>query len=164
MQKAPMSFNRINMAAAKTWLEAIEALAPHFHSDMFRATQQTIFRGELPKDLEFLDGGFVDLGFENLGLEPKRLDSVLRSFCSTGVCVPNTHWRLRFVYPWAIVELADGGEKETLPMCWRAGVVVWADEAPTWVGKMVRPNLVAQLDLRGYRNLDDAWERPISPS
>ncbi|HEX5471093.1 MAG TPA: hypothetical protein VFW73_04370 [Lacipirellulaceae bacterium] len=152
------------MAATKTWPEAIEALDPHLHSDMLRATQQTIFRDELPKDLGFLDGGFVDLGFENLGLETERLDSVLRSFGSTGVGVPNTHWRLRFVYPWTVVELGDGDEKETLPLCWRAVVVVWGDEAPTWVGKKVRPDFVAQLDLRIYRDLGDAWERSGLPS
>src|SRR5260221_188810 len=119
----------------KTWLEAIENLDPSVHDFMLQATAYTFFRGELPPDFAFLGRILLNLGFEHLDLEAKDYNDLLRAFASTGVVVPNTEFRLRFVYPHSVVELADGTEQATLPKWWKEGVLVSDDNfIPTWVG------------------------------
>jgi hypothetical protein len=145
---------------ARTWLEAIEKLDPEIHQDMLKDTQRTIFRGDLPEDLNFLDGRWVDLGFENLGLESQRLIAILRAFCSSGAAAYGTHWRLRFLYPFAVIELADGSEAETLPANWKEGVIVWGDDdPPTWIGERARQRSFSLFDLDGYVQIGKGWVR-----
>lgn len=147
------------MATRVTWADCIEALDPHVHQSMFYATQETIFPGELPPDLAFLKGRWTSLGFERLNLAPEKLVCILKAYCSTGVAIPGTHWRLRFVYPFAVVELADGTENETLPWHWKEGVAVRGDTNLVWVGKRSPSNWIAALDLDEYQDAGEGWFR-----
>ena len=83
----------------------------------------------------------VDLGFENLGLNKDAFQQIQKAFVGHGVKVPHTRWKLRFVYPHAIVELADPEDIITLPSYWKEGVLVLNNEfKPIWIGKRVRIN------------------------
>ena len=144
----------------KTWLESVDRLEPGFRQPMLvEAAAHTSFRAPLPPELSFLAGRFVDLGFENLG--PQRFNDFLRAFSGTGIAVPHTSWRLRFAYPQALVEPADGGEQETLPDWWREAVLVTDDQfVPTWAGKRVRPDQTAGFNLQGYRDVGEGLVPP----
>src|SRR4029077_10743673 len=146
----------------KTWLESVEKLEAGFHHSMLvEAAAHTSFQAPLPPELSFLAGRFVDLGFENLGLGPQRFNDFLRAFSSAGVAVPNTSWRLRYVYPYAVAEPADGSEQETLPEWWKEAVLVTDDQfVPTWVGKRVRADQTAGFNLQGYRDAGEALVPP----
>ncbi len=150
------------MARFKTWLDSVERLEAGFRESLLcEAAAHTSFRAPLPPELSFLAGRFVDLGFENLGLGPQKFNDFLRAFSGTGVAVPNTNWRLRFAYPYAVVEPADGREQETLPVGWKESVLVTDDQfIPTWVGKRVRPDQTAGFNLQGYRNVGEAFVPP----
>ncbi|MCI0681215.1 MAG: hypothetical protein L0Y71_03850 [Gemmataceae bacterium] len=150
------------MVKFNTWLEAIEKLGSGFHESMLaEAAAHTSFPAPLPPELSFLAGRFVDLGFENLGLGPKKFNDFLRAFSGSGVRVPNTSWRLRFAYPHAVAEPADGSEQEILPDWWREAVLVTDDQfIPTWVGKRVRPDQTAGFNLQGYRDAGEGLVRP----
>lgn len=145
----------------KTWLESVEGLDPGVRRPiLMEAAAHTSFRPPLPPELAFLAGRFVDLGFENLGLGPQKFNDLLRAFSGAGVAVPNSTWRLRFVYPYAVVERADGSEPESLPDHWKQAVLVTDDQfLPTWVGKRVRPDQTVGFDLRGYRDAGDGLVR-----
>ncbi len=146
----------------KTWLESVERLEVDFRNPMLiEAAAHTSFQAPLPPELAFLSGRFVDLGFENLGLGPTKFNDFLRAFSGAGVAVPNTNWRLRFAYPYAVVEAANGSEQETLPAWWKEAVLVTDDQfVPTWVGKRVRSDQTAGFDLRGYRDAGDGFVFP----
>jgi hypothetical protein len=146
----------------KTWLESVERLEAGFHHSMLlEAAAHTSFQAPLPPELSFLAGRFVDLGFENLGLGPQRFNDFLRAFSGTGLVVPHTNWRLRFTYPYAVVEPVDGSEQETLPAWWKEGVLVTDDQfRPTWVGKRVRPDQTSGFNLQGYRDVGEALVPP----
>jgi hypothetical protein len=146
----------------KTWLESVERLEPGFQRPMLaEAAAHTSFQAPLPPELAFLAGRFVDMGFENLGLGPQRFNDFLRAFSGTGVAVPHTSWRLRFAYPYALAEPADGSEQETLPDWWKEAVLVTDNQfVPTWVGKRVRPDQTAGFDLQGYRDMGDGLIPP----
>lgn len=121
-----------------TWLNAIDANG--FDGDvrtmMIREAQRTRFPGDLPAGFEFLRGPFVDLGFDRLGLEPADLDAVLRVFIGTGIRVPGTGFRLRFVRPvLSVIEQADGDERAILPDGWRAGVHSAGQNLPSVCGR-----------------------------
>jgi hypothetical protein len=126
----------------KTWLESVEKLEGGYRKPMLmEAAAHTSFQPPLPSELSFLAGRFVDLGFENLGLGPAKLNDLLRAFSGTGVALAGSKWRLRFAYPYAVVETADGTEQETLPDWWNEAVLVTDNQfLPTWVGKRVRPD------------------------
>ncbi|MCU0705574.1 MAG: hypothetical protein MUF18_16490 [Fimbriiglobus sp.] len=109
-----------------TWLAAIDAngFDGEVRTMLIREAQRTRFPGDLPPGFGFLQGPFVDLGFDRLGLEPADLDAVLLAFVGTGVRVPGTDHRLRFIRPvMSVVEPADGRECATLPYHWRQGVM-----------------------------------------
>jgi hypothetical protein len=150
------------MVRFKTWLESVERLEAGFHDSMLvEAAAHTSFRAPLPPELSFLTGRFVDLGFENLGMGPGKFNDFLRAFSGTGLAVPHTNWRLRFTYPYAVVEPADGSEPETLPDWWKEAVLVTDDQfTPTWVGKRVRPDQTAGVNLQGYRDVGEGLVPP----
>lgn len=117
-----------------TWLDAIDAngFDGWTRTMMIREAQRTRFPGHLPAGFEFLRGPFVDLGFDRLGLGAAELDAVLLAFVGTGVAVPGTPCRLRFVRPvLSVVEPADVGEGTALPTGWRECVVVVAPAGTT---------------------------------
>jgi len=146
------------MSVRATWLEVIEALDPAVHDEMLRETARTIFRGPLPDEFQFLMPGFVDLGFEHLDLSPQEYGVLLRSFCSTGVAVPGTDRRMRYLYPHTVVECADGSENSTLPQTWKQAVLVLGDRCqPTWIGKTLVRTRPAAFDLTGYCDVGDGW-------
>jgi hypothetical protein len=146
----------------KTWLESVEKLEAGLHEPMLmEAAAHTSFQAPLPPELSFLLGRFVDLGFENLGLGPQKFNDFLRAFSGTGVSVPHTKWRLRFAYPYAVVEAVDGSETETLPGWWKEAVLVTDNQfVPTWVGKRVRPDQTAGFNLQGYRDVGEGLVPP----
>jgi hypothetical protein len=150
------------MVRLTTWLESVERLDAGVRKPLLiEAAAHTSFQAPLPPALSFLAGRFVDLGFENLGLGPQRFNDFLRAFSGTGVAVPNTTWRLRFAYPYAVVEPANGTEQETLPAWWREAVLVTDDQfLLTWVGKRVRPDQTAGFNLQGYRDVGEALVPP----
>src|SRR5580704_1923666 len=143
------------MERFKTWLDSVDRLDVAYRQSLLcEAAAHTSFQVPLPSELSFLVGRFVDLGFENLGLGPQKYNDFLRAFSGTGVAVPNSTWRLRFAYPYAVVEPADGSEQETLPDWWKEAVLVTDDQfLPTWVGKRVRPDQTAGFNLQGYRDV-----------
>jgi len=150
------------MERFKTWLDSVERLDVGYRASMLcEAAAHTSFQVPLPPELSFLAGRFVDLGFENLGMGPQKYNDFLRAFSGTGVAVPNSTWRLRFAYPYAVVEPADGSERETLPDRWKEAVLVTDDHfIPTWIGKRVRPDQTAGFNLHGYRDLGEALVPP----
>lgn len=146
----------------KTWLDSVDRLEPGYRRPMLvEAAAHTSFQAPLPPELAFLSGRFVDLGFEKLGLGPQKFNDFLRAFSGAGIAVPKTNWRLRFAYPFAVAEPADGSEQETLPAWWKEGVLVTNDQfQPTWVGKRVRPDQTAGFNLRGYRDVGEGLVPP----
>src|SRR5437016_4505572 len=116
------------MVRFRTWLDSVERLEGGFRKPLLvEAAAHTSFQAPLPAELSFLAGRFVDLGFANRGLGPQKFNDILRAFSGTGVAVPNSNWRLRFAYPFAVVEPADGSEQETLPDRWKEAVLVTDD-------------------------------------
>jgi hypothetical protein len=150
------------MSDFKTWLDSVDRLEVGYRQSMLlEAAAHTSFHAPLPSELAFLAGRFVDMGFENLGLGPKKFNDILRAFSGTGVAVPLTQWRLRFAYPYAVAELADGSEPETLPDWWKEAVLVTDNQfRPTWVGKRVRPDQTAGFNLQGFRDVGEALVPP----
>jgi hypothetical protein len=150
------------MVNYKTWLDSLEKLEEGYRESLLlEAAAHTSFLAPLPSELSFLVGRFVDLGFENLGLGPQKFNDFLRAFSGTGVAVPHTKWRLRFTYPYAVVEPADGSEQETLPAWWKEAVLVTDDHfIPTWVGKRVRPDQTPGFNLQSYRDVGEALAPP----
>jgi hypothetical protein len=150
------------LVKVKTWLESVEQLNAGFRRPMLiEAAAHTSFQPPLPAELSFLAGRFVGLGLENLGLGPKKVNDLLRAFSGAGVVVPNTGWRLRFAYPYAVVERTDDSELETLPDWWKEAVLVTDDQfAPTWVGKRVRLDQTAGFNLQGYRDVGEGLVPP----
>lgn len=125
-----------------TWLERLEAdrFDDWTRERMVADMPHTYFIGFLPLALAFLQGRFVDLGFENLGLSSQEHRKLMLAFGGTGVSIPGTPFRMRFVYPHAEIESAEGSESATLPEWWKEGVLVMDDQSvPIWVGKRVRP-------------------------
>lgn len=144
----------------RTWLERIEAnrFDAWTREQMVKETARTYFPGFLPVALMFLQGRFVDLGFENLGLSPGEHRKIMPAFGGTGLAIPDTQMRMRFVYPHAEVEPTDGSETATLPSWWKEGVLVVNDQGTaTWVGKRVRPDQTAGFDLQDYQDAGEGW-------
>ena len=86
---------------------------------------------ELPKELAFLAGPLCDLGFDKLNLSQNEIEQIYLAFCSQGVAVPGTPYRLRHspMSMFTFVEPATGKEV-TLPPNWRQVV-----RSRAWVGK-----------------------------
>jgi hypothetical protein len=148
----------MGMGQFKTWLECIEVnrFDEATVNMMLQEAPRTCFTGPFPPDLAFLDGRFVGLGFENLGIDQQKHNDLLRALSGTGVAVPGTPHRLRFVYPYAVIEPVDGSEKATLPKWWKQAVLVVVDQVvPTWVGKRVRPQQIAGFNLQGYKDVGE---------
>jgi hypothetical protein len=125
-----------------TWLERLEAnrFDDWTKERMVSELPHTYFIGLLHVVLAFLQGRFVDLGFENLGLSSQEHRKIMLAFGGTSVGIPDTQFRMRFVYPHAKIEPIDGSESATLPEWWKEGVLVVDDHSlPTCVGKRVRP-------------------------
>ena len=148
---------------ATSWLDRVNAncfdawTREHMISEM----PHTFFLGFLPGALMFLQGRFVDLGFENLGLSAQETRAIMLAFGGTGVRIPDTTYRMRFVYPHATIESADGSETATLPVWWKEAVLVADDQGiPTWVGKRVRPDQTAGFDLTGYQDAGEGLTPP----
>jgi hypothetical protein len=138
----------------RTWLESISHLDESTRDFIIKESPHTKFTGEIPPELGFLRGGLVDLGFENLGTVGSQL---YLGFVGRGVVVPGTKWRLRYVYPTAVIEPVDGTEEVTLPANWkRAVLVLGINDRPTWVGKSLRPDQLTGLDVADYRDAGDA--------
>jgi hypothetical protein len=140
---------------SQTWLERLVAnrFDEWTRERMVTEMPHTYFNGILPLVLAFLQGRFVDLGFKNLGLSSQDHREIMLSFGGTGVAIPGTSFRMRFVYPHAEIEPIDGSESATLPVWWKEGVLVMDDQSvPTWVGKRVRPDQIAGFDLQGYQD------------
>ena len=146
-----------------TWLERLEAnrFDEWTRERMVTEMPHTYFIGFLPLALAFLQGRFVDLGFENLGLSAQEHRQIMLAFGGTGVCIPGTQLRMRFVYPHAEIESVDGNESAILPEWWKEGVLVMDDQSvPTWVGKRVRPDQTAGFDLQGYKDAGEGLTPP----
>jgi hypothetical protein len=83
------------------------------------------------------------------------------AFGGTGVCIPGTPLRMRFAYPHTEIEPVDGSETATLPTWWKEGVLVTDDQGvPTWVGKKVRTDQTAGIDLRAYKDSGEGLTPP----
>jgi hypothetical protein len=151
------------MLKSKTWLERMNAnrFDQWTRDHMINEIPHTYFLGFLPFDVIFLHGRFVDLGFENLGLPPQEQRDIMLAFGGTGVCIPGTQLRMRFVYPHAEIEPIDGSETATLPSWWKECVLVTDDQAiPTWVGKKVRADQTAGFNLQGYKDAGEGLTPP----
>ena len=66
----------------------------------------------MSKDLEFLAGSLCDLGFDKLDLPESEIDKLYLAFCSQGVGIPGTAYRLRHsvMSLFTLVEPATGHE------------------------------------------------------
>lgn len=147
----------------KTWLERTQAnrFDEWTKERMIAEMPHTYFTGYLPLAMVFLQGRFVDLGFENLGLSSQEHRKIMLAFGGTGACIPDTQFRMRFVYPHAEIEPIDGSETASLPSWWKEGVLVVDDQAvPAWVGKRVRPDQTAGFDLQGYTDVGEGLTPP----
>ncbi len=147
----------------KTWLERVEAMPfdEETKERMLQEAPRTGFKGPFPPGLEFLNGRYVDLGFENLGLDQQQQHQLGRALVGTGVTVPGTQYRLRFVYIGAVIEPVDGTETATLPTWWKEAVLVTNDQfVPLWVGKRVRPDQIVGFDLHDYRDVGEGLVPP----
>lgn len=78
---------------------------------------------ELPKELAFLAGPLRDLGFDKLNLPQDEIKQIYLAFCTRGVAVPDTPYRLRHsvMSLFTFVEPATGDEVK-LPENWREAV------------------------------------------
>jgi hypothetical protein len=142
-----------------TWLERVESnrFDAWIRERMISEMPRTTFLGFIPTVVAFLQGSIVDLGFENLDLSPQQTRDIILAFGGTGVVIPGTSLRMRFVYPHAAIEPVDGSEAATLPTWWKEGVLVTNDQSVlTWVGKRVRPDQTAGFDLTGYTDVGEA--------
>ena len=103
----------------------------------------------LPSELEFLGGSLCDLGFNRLDLPQDQVERVYIAFCSEGVGIPGTPYRLRHsvMSLLTFVEPATGNEL-TLPDNWRKAV-----RSHRWVGK----KLATDLDLSLYKDVGDGY-------
>jgi hypothetical protein len=147
----------------RTWLQRLEAnrFDEWTRERMVTEMPHTYFIGFLPLALAFLQGRFVDLGFENLGLPSQEHRQIMLAFAGTGVGIPDTPFRMRFVYPHAEIEPLDGSESATLPAWWKEAVLVMDDQSvPTWVGRRVRPDQTAGFDLQGYKDAGEGLTPP----
>jgi hypothetical protein len=147
----------------KTWLERVEAnrFDDWTKEQMIKEMPHTYFLGYLPLALAFLQGRFVDLGFENLGLSSQEYRAIMLAFGGTGVCIPGSPLGMRFAYPHAVIEPVDGSETATLPIWWKEGVLVTDDQGvPTWVGKKVRPDQTAGINLQKYKDSGEGFTPP----
>lgn len=104
----------------------------------------------VPKELEFLAGSLCDLGFDKLNLPPSEIERIYVAFCSQGVDVPDTRYKLRhsMMSLFTFVEPATGNEVR-LPDHWRETV-----RSRRWIGKKVP---VANLDLSLYEDAGDGY-------
>lgn len=115
-----------------TWLDAIDAngFNGEVRTMMIREAHRTRFPGDLPAGFAFLRGPFLHLGFDRLGLTAADLDAVLLAFIDTGVRVPGTNFRVRYVRPvLSVVELASGDEMSELSDRWRRCFAALATDA-----------------------------------
>ena len=158
---------RENMMATQvqlmTWLERVDAnrFDTWTKEQMIKEMPHTYFLGYLPLALAFLQGRFVDLGFENLGLSSSEHREIMLAFGGTGVCIPGSQLRMRFAYPHSVIEPVDGSETVTLPTWWKEGVLVTNDQGvPSWVGKKVRPDQTAGIDLRQFNDSGEGLTAP----
>jgi hypothetical protein len=146
----------------KTWLERIEQLDPSYHDFLLREALHVFgFSGEFPQPLSLLQGHAADMGFEDIGSEELAL-RLRRAFSGTGVVVPNTHLKIRFVYPHAVIEPLDGSEMDTLPTNWKSYLTVFRltgeGVVRTWVGKNVRIERTLDVDFTSAKDAGDGWE------
>ena len=147
----------------KTWLERLEAnqFDEWTKGKMIKEMPHTYFLGFIPAGLAFLKGRFVDLGFENLGLTSPEHRVLTMAFGGSGVQIPGTQLRMRFVYPHAELEPVDGSELATLPAWWKEAVLVTNDQGdPTWIGKRVRADQTAGFDLQGFKDAGEGLTPP----
>ena len=107
---------------------------------------------KLPKELCFLGGSVGDLGFDKLDLPQKDIEDIYLAFCTEGVAVPNTLFKIRHsvLSLFALVEPASGHEIK-LPDNWRQ--VVRSDR---WIGNKV---VSIADDLSLYKKEDDGFLR-----
>jgi hypothetical protein len=143
----------------KTWLECIEHFDEGTKALMVSAIPHTHFVGNFPPGISFLSGAFVDMGFANLGTK-EDADRLTLAFGDTGLIVPGTPYRLRFLIPsGSQVEAADGTENETLPVHWKQGVLVLDNqEKYSWIGKRVRiTDQTGKIDFDQYLETEDGW-------
>lgn len=145
----------------RTWLEAVDGRGfdEWTQEKLIKEAPHTRFGGSLPPELSFLSGSFADLGFENLGLSPDEHRALYRAFSGNGVSVPGTHLKLRHPAPGQSgVEPQNGSEEGELPGNWKQAVFVMNnDDQFTWVGKLVRPEQVGDIDKSKYREEPDGW-------
>jgi hypothetical protein len=99
----------------------------------------------LPSELDFLAGALCDLGFSKLDLPEHEIENLYIAFCSQGVAVPGTPYRLRHsvMSLFTFVEPATGNELR-LPDNWRETV-----RSRRWIGKKV----ATDLDLSMYEDV-----------
>jgi len=103
----------------------------------------------LPSELEFLGGALCDLGFNRLDLPQDEIEKVYLAFCSEGVGIPGTAYRLRHsvMSLFTFVEPATGTELK-LPDNWREAV-----RSHRWIGKKA----AADLDLSLCEDAGDGY-------
>ena len=138
-----------------TWLDRyIETYDSTTQEFLLLETPHHIFfKTELPPELSFLTGQVVRFDFDKLGLTKAEILSLSRCLTDTGIVVPHTNWRLRYIYMHTVVEPIDGTEKGSLPENWKTIVTVYAKyNTPTWVG-----NKIEGIDLTNYRQVDEGW-------
>ncbi|HET6879243.1 MAG TPA: hypothetical protein VFI31_03770 [Pirellulales bacterium] len=103
----------------------------------------------VPAELEFLAGSLCELGFERLDLSQTELERLYLAFCSGGVAIPGTPYRLRHsvMSLFTFVEPATGKELK-LPDNWREAV-----RTHRWIGKRTTP----PLDRSMYEDVGDGY-------
>jgi len=107
---------------------------------------------KLPEDLQFLGEGLCNLGYDKLTLPPDEIEKIYLAFCSEGVRVPGTTFKLRHsvMSLFTFVETASGHER-MLPADWRQTV-----RSSAWIGKKVA---APDIDLSLYEDVGDGYLR-----
>lgn len=154
------------MHLSDIYLDRIEHLGPVLQEALIREAPHTRILTEIPPDLDFLAGDFIDFGFEDLPVPLPQKQLIFRAFSGDGVRVPGTHWKLRHDRPGDTkIEVALPNDEVSLPAEWPGTVVVLTGNDITWVGALVRPDRVGNLDMTKYDCLHHGYRlRQVGPS
>ena len=146
----------------RTWLESLEVtFDKEIVESLLREAPHVFgFTGEFPGPLAILQGRNADMGFEDMGDEEFRA-RLERAFSGTGVVIPGTGLKMRYVYPTVEIAPTDDSETESLPANWRSYLTVFSlsdgGVAFKWVGKNVRQDRFHGLDISNFKDAGDGW-------
>lgn len=133
----------IKMKLHNIYSESIANLPKHISEEIIKEAPHTQIIGELPPELEMLNGAFIDLGFENLAIPAEEKRKLYKAFIGHGVAIPNTNYKLRYTRT-GVTVLEPNDEAPPLPENWLEAVLVLHGDKILYAGKLVRKDQLGQ--------------------